>query len=59
MRLLAPDAGRICLDGWELDGQIQQRVRELWAADPETGLLKARSGADRFLSRAPTAAMSS
>ncbi|MFF0431718.1 hypothetical protein ACFYU9_05755 [Streptomyces sp. NPDC004327] len=49
----------MCLDGWELDGQIQQRVRELWAADPETGLLKARSGADWFLSRAPTAAMSS
>ncbi|MFF0752942.1 enoyl-[acyl-carrier-protein] reductase FabV [Streptomyces sp. NPDC004267] len=48
--LVLDDAGRIRLDGWELDDQVQQRVRELWA-DPETGLLKARTGADWFMSQ--------
>ncbi|MFJ9825248.1 enoyl-[acyl-carrier-protein] reductase FabV [Streptomyces sp. NPDC101160] len=48
--LVLDEAGRIRLDGWELDDQVQQSVRELWA-DPETGLLTARSGADWFMNQ--------
>ncbi|MFG2111215.1 enoyl-[acyl-carrier-protein] reductase FabV [Streptomyces sp. NPDC048718] len=44
------DAGRIRLDGWELDDEVQARVRELWE-DPDSGLLKARSGAEWFMSQ--------
>ncbi|MFD9411455.1 enoyl-[acyl-carrier-protein] reductase FabV [Streptomyces sp. NPDC059989] len=40
--------GRIRLDGWELDDEVQDRVRELWA-DPEAGLERARGGADWFM----------
>ncbi|MEV6940008.1 enoyl-[acyl-carrier-protein] reductase FabV, partial [Streptomyces sp. NPDC051132] len=48
--LALDDEGRIRLDGWELDGDVQQRVRELWSA-PEAGLLQARAGADWFLAQ--------
>jgi enoyl-[acyl-carrier protein] reductase/trans-2-enoyl-CoA reductase (NAD+) len=46
--LVLDDAGRIRLDGWELDERVQDRVRELWA-DPEKGLGTARAGADWFM----------
>lgn len=46
--LVLDEQGRIRLDGWELDGQVQDRVRELWA-DPEAGLERARAGADWFM----------
>ncbi|MFF4851133.1 enoyl-[acyl-carrier-protein] reductase FabV [Streptomyces sp. NPDC001194] len=46
--LLLDEAGRIRLDGWELDDRVQGRVRELWA-DPERGLEAARAGADWFM----------
>ncbi|MEU2390322.1 enoyl-[acyl-carrier-protein] reductase FabV [Streptomyces sp. NPDC007369] len=46
--LVLDEAGRIRLDGWELDDQVQDRVRELWA-DPERGLEEARPGADWFM----------
>ncbi|MBT2457114.1 enoyl-[acyl-carrier-protein] reductase FabV [Streptomyces sp. ISL-86] len=48
--LVLDEAGRIRLDGWELDDQVQDRVRRLWA-DPERGLEEARSGADWFMSQ--------
>ncbi|MFD9307802.1 enoyl-[acyl-carrier-protein] reductase FabV [Streptomyces sp. NPDC060048] len=40
--------GRIRLDGWELDDEVQDQVRALWA-DPEAGLERARGGADWFM----------
>ncbi|MFD8979688.1 enoyl-[acyl-carrier-protein] reductase FabV [Streptomyces sp. NPDC059564] len=46
--LALDEAGRIRLDGWELDDRVQDRVRELWA-DPERGLETARAGADWFM----------
>lgn len=48
--LALDDAGRIRLDGWELDGDVQQQVLALWA-DPDSGLVKARAGADWFMSQ--------
>lgn len=48
--LLLDEVGRIRLDGWELDDQVQDRIRELWA-DPERGLETARTGADWFMSQ--------
>ncbi|MGG8407938.1 enoyl-[acyl-carrier-protein] reductase FabV [Streptomyces sp. 12297] len=48
--LVLDEAGRIRLDGWELDARVQDRVRELWA-DPERGLAAARAGADWFMSQ--------
>lgn len=44
------EVGRIRLDAWELDGQVQDRIRELWA-DPERGLETARTGAHWFMSQ--------
>ncbi|MFD9517871.1 enoyl-[acyl-carrier-protein] reductase FabV [Streptomyces sp. NPDC059979] len=48
--LVLDEAGRIRLDGWELDEQVQERVRQLWA-DPEKGLEAARAGADWFMNQ--------
>lgn len=48
--LVLDEQGRIRLDGWELDDQVQDGVRELWA-DPEAGLERARDGADWFMSQ--------
>ncbi|MFE6847100.1 enoyl-[acyl-carrier-protein] reductase FabV [Streptomyces sp. NPDC057686] len=48
--LVVDDQGRIRLDGWELDQQVQDRVRELWA-DPEAGLDHASQGADWFMAQ--------
>ncbi|WP_031068782.1 trans-2-enoyl-CoA reductase [Streptomyces sp. NRRL WC-3742] len=39
--------GRIRLDGWELDGTVQERVRELWA-DPAAALAAEPAGAAWF-----------
>ncbi|MEU8434108.1 enoyl-[acyl-carrier-protein] reductase FabV [Streptomyces sp. NPDC029216] len=46
--LVLDETGRIRLDGWELDDEVQDRVRELWA-DPQRGLEASRSGADWFM----------
>ncbi|MFE3182890.1 enoyl-[acyl-carrier-protein] reductase FabV [Streptomyces violascens] len=46
--LVTDDEGRVRLDGWELDPQVQDRVRELWA-DPESGLDRSAAGADWFI----------
>lgn len=46
--LVLDERSRIRLDGWELDDQVQDRVRELWA-DPEAGLDRAHDGADWFM----------
>ncbi|MGW7100078.1 enoyl-[acyl-carrier-protein] reductase FabV [Streptomyces sp. NPDC054838] len=46
--LLLDEQGRIRLDGWELDDEVQEQVRHLWA-DPESGLERARDGADWFM----------
>lgn len=48
--LVLDEAGRIRLDGWELNSAVQEQVRRLWA-DPESGLLKARAGADWFMAQ--------
>ncbi|MFF3621042.1 enoyl-[acyl-carrier-protein] reductase FabV [Streptomyces sp. NPDC002467] len=48
--LVLDDAGRIRLDGWELDDHVQDRVRALWA-DPERGLEEAQAGAAWFMSQ--------
>lgn len=48
--LALDETGRIRLDGWELDDEVQDRVRELWS-DPERGLEAARSGADWFMTQ--------
>ncbi|MGW4690340.1 enoyl-[acyl-carrier-protein] reductase FabV [Streptomyces sp. NPDC004244] len=48
--LVLDGAGRIRLDGWELDDHVQDRVRKLWT-DPERGLEAARPGADWFMSQ--------
>ncbi|MFD4246031.1 enoyl-[acyl-carrier-protein] reductase FabV [Streptomyces sp. NPDC058525] len=48
--LVLDEAGRIRLDGWELDGAVQDRVRDLWS-DPERGLETARAGADWFMTQ--------
>ncbi|WP_374772196.1 enoyl-[acyl-carrier-protein] reductase FabV [Streptomyces sp. NBC_01310] len=48
--LVLDEAGRIRLDGWELDAQVQDRVRQLWT-DPEKGLEAARAGADWFMNQ--------
>ncbi|MFD7165310.1 enoyl-[acyl-carrier-protein] reductase FabV [Streptomyces violascens] len=46
--LVTDDEGRIRLDGWELDPQVQDQVRELWA-DPESGLDRSAAGACWFI----------
>ncbi|MFD9636160.1 enoyl-[acyl-carrier-protein] reductase FabV [Streptomyces violascens] len=46
--LVTDDEGRIRLDGWEVDPQVQDQVRELWA-DPESGLDRSAAGADWFI----------
>lgn len=48
--LTADEQGRIRLDGWELDPQVQDRVRELWA-DPQAGIHRSTAGADWFMSQ--------
>ncbi|MEV7416476.1 enoyl-[acyl-carrier-protein] reductase FabV [Streptomyces sp. NPDC089919] len=44
------DAGRIRLDQWELDDQVQAQVRDLWT-NPEDGLQLAQAGAHWFMSQ--------
>ncbi|MFE6848124.1 enoyl-[acyl-carrier-protein] reductase FabV [Streptomyces sp. NPDC057686] len=46
--LVLDEQGRIRLDGWELNDEVQDRVRELWA-NPEAGLERAGDGADWFM----------
>lgn len=46
--LVLDEQGRIRLDRWELDEEVQDQVRALWA-DPETGLERARDGAEWFM----------
>ncbi|MCZ4096959.1 enoyl-[acyl-carrier-protein] reductase FabV [Streptomyces sp. So13.3] len=48
--LTADYQGRIRLDGWELDPQVQDRIRELWA-DPQAGIHRSTAGADWFMSQ--------
>ncbi|MEV7618257.1 phosphopantetheine-binding protein [Streptomyces sp. NPDC089799] len=46
--LALDESGRIRLDGWELDNDVQDRVRALWT-DPEAGLEQAARGAEWFM----------
>ncbi|MFI5831448.1 enoyl-[acyl-carrier-protein] reductase FabV [Streptomyces sp. NPDC051578] len=46
--LVLDNEGRVRLDGWELDGRVQDQVRALWA-DPQRSLESSRAGAHWFM----------